>query len=281
MRIAIVSAAAGSGTTVVTTGLGLAVSGPVQVLDCNVEAPACRTFFGGDGARTEPVHVNIPVVNDHLCIGCNECGELCAYEAIVSFGASPFVSADACRACGGCMLVCPTGAISEKAVAVGDITESRAGDVRLVQGRVHVGSPQSDAVVREVIRRTDTSSTVIVDCPAGPTQTAALSMDGADFVVIVATDTPNAVHGVKSMEALISSMSLPYGIVVNRKTDGRSPVHEYCREQAIDILGEIPESRDIAEAVAAGTSPSAKIVPLANTMQELKERIVSNGMRHK
>ena len=55
---------------------------------------------------SDMVTIPIPEVDESLCTTCGECGRLCRYFAIVSFGTTSLVFPELCHGCSGCALVC-------------------------------------------------------------------------------------------------------------------------------------------------------------------------------
>ena len=155
MRIAIASGKGGTGKTTVAVNLAQVISGPVQLLDCDVEEPNCALFLSPESEKSETVGIPIPHVDESLCTGHGECGKFCEFNAIISFGAAPLVFAELCHGCGGCMKVCPEGAIGEVDRPIGVVEQGFVGDIRFVQGRLNVGeamSPPLIAAVKRVLR---------------------------------------------------------------------------------------------------------------------------------
>ncbi|MHC1603331.1 MAG: (4Fe-4S)-binding protein, partial [Candidatus Syntropharchaeales archaeon] len=47
-------------------------------------------------------------------------------------------------------------------------------------------------------------------------------------------------------------LEIPFGVVINRSGIGDSGVYDYCKEEAIEILLEIPYMIEIAESYSKG-----------------------------
>ncbi len=107
MIFAVASGKGGTGKTTVSVNMARMWGSDVQLLDCDVEEPNAHLFLNGDSIKKEIVTIPIPEVDESLCDGCGECGRLCAYHAIVSFGSKAIVFPEMCHGCGGCALVCP------------------------------------------------------------------------------------------------------------------------------------------------------------------------------
>jgi MinD superfamily P-loop ATPase len=51
---------------------------------------------------------------------------------------------------------------------------------------------------------------------------------------------------------MVRALKIPFGVVVNRMGIGDGRVHDYCIEEGIPLLAEIPDDRRIAEAYSRG-----------------------------
>jgi MinD superfamily P-loop ATPase len=79
-------------------------------------------FFKPKIIKKKDIFVKIPNIDNSLCSGCRECVEFCKFNAL-AYGRQVIVFEEVCHSCGGCMLVCPTKAISEKDKKIGVIEE--------------------------------------------------------------------------------------------------------------------------------------------------------------
>ena len=93
-------------------------------MDCDVEEPNGRLFLKPTHIIEENVSVKIPVVNKELCTGCRKCVDFCKFNALALIKNKVLVFEEVCHSCGGCELICPEGAISEKDRVVGRIEKS-------------------------------------------------------------------------------------------------------------------------------------------------------------
>lgn len=252
MILAVASGKGGTGKTTVAANLARAMAGPVQLLDCDVEAPNAHLFLRGPATGEETVSIPVPEVDPAKCAGCGACSRFCQYHAIVSLKNHPLVFAELCHGCGGCIQACPSGALHEIQRRVGVVESFEAGNVSLVHGRLDVGAPLAVPVVRAVKRRIDPSATAIIDAPPGTSCPVVASVKGADFLALVTEPTPFGLHDLRLAVDLAREMGLAFGVVLNRAGAGDGRVHAYCRRQAIPILAEIPDDRLIAQACSRG-----------------------------
>ena len=85
INIAIASGKGGTGKTLVSVNLAKMLAKkeiPVQLIDCDVEAPNDRLFLGSDDISTETVQVPTPVIDPAKCNLCRKCVRSCEFNAM-------------------------------------------------------------------------------------------------------------------------------------------------------------------------------------------------------
>ena len=120
MKIAVLSGKGGTGKTLVGVNLA-AAAGKASYLDCDVEEPNGHLFFKPEGLETREIMVPVPRVDKELCDGCRKCVDFCAFNALAHTGRELMILDRICHSCGGCLLVCPQGALSEEDRAIGRV----------------------------------------------------------------------------------------------------------------------------------------------------------------
>jgi len=252
MILAIASGKGGTGKTTVSVNLARVLDSPVQLLDCDVEEPNAHLFLRGGTRSEEIVTMPVPEVDESLCDACGECGRFCEYHAILAFLSKPVLIPEMCHGCGGCALVCPRKAIREVGRRIGVIQETRAENIRLIQGRLDVGMAMSPPLIRAVKDRAENGMPAIIDAPPGTSCPVIASVRGADFVLLVTEPTPFGLHDLRLAVDMVREVGIPFAVAVNRVGIGDDRVHRYSREEGIPILLEIPDDRRIAEAYSRG-----------------------------
>ena len=273
MILAIASGKGGTGKTTVAVNLAWTRGGPVQLLDCDVEAPNCALFLAGERTGEEVVNLPVPEVDADLCDACGECGRICQYHAIVALGTEPLVFADLCHGCGGCALVCPRGAISEVPRRIGTVSEHAAGPITLLEGRLDVGVATAPPVIDAVRRRLRPGVPAILDAPPGTSCPVVATLRGVDLVVLVTEPTPFGLHDLRLAVDMVRELGLPAGVVVNRAGSGDHRVQGFCAQAGLPILAELPDDRRVAEAYARGELASQALPEYRERFEDLWRRI--------
>lgn len=257
MKIAIASGKGGTGKTTVSASLAHVWPQPVMAVDLDVEEPNLHLFLKPDLPHTEKAYIDIPVIDDTQCNFCRACAELCQFKAISILGSVTLVFSDMCHGCGGCMAICPTQAISTGRRELGDILQGKAGSIEFLMGRLRVGEAMSPPLMRIVKTRLDemlneTPRDVIIDAPPGVSCPAVNAVMDTDFIVLVTEPTPFGLFDLKLAHEAFTELQIPMAVVINRSGLGDSGVENFCRDQGLAVLAQIPFHRDIAQAYARG-----------------------------
>jgi len=271
--VAIASGKGGTGKTTLTVNLALCLSGNVQVLDCDVEAPNVHLFLRAEmGASTE-VGIPVPQIDVDRCTLCGECSRLCQYNALATLGTGVMVFQELCHGCGGCTLWCPEKAIAEVVRPIGVVEAGRADGICLVQGRLNVGEALVPPLIRQVRAKAWEDGVVLIDAPPGTSCPMLAAVRGTDFVILVTEPTPFGLNDLKLAVEAVRALGIPCGVVVNRADSGDDRVREYCAAEDLEILLEIPDDRRVAETYARGFTTVEKIPELRPLFASLARRI--------
>lgn len=271
MMLAVASGKGGTGKTTVAVALALASEGPVEYLDCDVEEPNGSIFLKPDFAPAETVSVQVPVVDQDRCTSCGRCAGFCRFNALVSLGTPPLVFPELCHSCGGCEIVCPADAISWGENPVGELAEGmvQGTDVRVVQGKLRVGSVLAPPVIKAVKKAGARGLLTIVDCPPGTSCPVIEAVSGADHVLLVTEPTPFGLHDLKLAVETMEELKLPFSVVINRFDGGDRGVENYCLEKGIHVAARIPYRRRMAEVYSRGGTLLEAIPEMAEVFRRM------------
>ncbi|MBN2590727.1 MAG: ATP-binding protein [Sedimentisphaerales bacterium] len=276
--IAIASGKGGTGKTTIATNLACAISQTgkvVQYLDCDVEEPNGHIFLKPQIEKTSSVTIGVPEVDEELCNGCGKCGDLCQYNAIVCLKDKPLVFDQLCHSCGGCMLVCPTGAIKEKAKEIGFVDIGSANGVKFGRGRLKIGDIHTPSLIKNVKGNSIKDGIVIIDAPPGTSCPVIEAIKESDFVLLVTEPTPFGLNDLKLAVGMVIELGIPFAVVINRSDASEKMVNDYCSEQNIQVILEVPDERRIAEAYSVGNMIIDTFPEYKKDFIELYERVSS------
>jgi MinD superfamily P-loop ATPase len=250
--LAVASGKGGTGKTTVALNLAVCSDGPVRLLDCDVEEPNCHLFLKPEITSRETVGVPTPVVDDAKCYRCGRCADTCQHNALAVLKTGVLVFTGLCHGCGGCMLVCPKGAITEASRDIGAVETGHSGGVGFAHGRLRIGEAMAPPLIRAVRRHSKPGVLNIVDAPPGTSCPVIAAVRGADYVVLVTEPTPFGLHDLTLAVETVRALGLSFGVVINRADIGDDRVRRYCVGEAITVLAEVPDDRRIAEAYSRG-----------------------------
>ena len=263
MILSIASGKGGTGKTSVAVNLALSLEN-VQLLDCDVEEPNIHLLLNPDIQRKEPVYTLVPFV-DNSCDHCGACSNFCQYNAIFVGPDKTLVFPELCHSCGGCSLVCPKQAVTYEKDRIGTIKYCSTEDLELIYGELEIGKPLAVPVIKNVKKNIKKRKIVILDSPPGASCPFVETVKGSNFCILVTEPTPFGLHDLKIAVRVLRQMAIPFGVIVNRANLGDKKVYDFCKEENISILLEIPFDRKIAELYSNG-------VPFSIEMPEWKDK---------
>ena len=244
MKIAVLSGKGGTGKTLISVNMA-AVRQKSVYIDCDVEEPNGHLFFKPVDVRSEKVSVKIPVADDNLCNGCRKCVDFCKYNALVYVNDRLMVFEDICHSCGGCVLLCPERALSERDQVIGEVRRCFGKHYNYQRGTEYWRS-SGTPIIKELISRISREERpVIIDCPPGSACIVMESIKDADYCILVSEPTLFGVHNLDMVCELVRLFDKPYGVIVNKCMDGENPAEEYCVKNGIRILGKIPYDEEL------------------------------------
>ncbi len=257
MILAVASGKGGTGKTMLATSLALSVA-DAQYIDCDVEEPNGSLFLHVNIQARQPVGIPVPRIDKDRCSLCGLCSEACEFNALAQSKTQVLLFADLCHGCGVCSYVCPEeGAITETErrigmVETGVFQDMNAHDVLFSQGRLDVGELMATPLIKAVRKTSDPARTVIIDAPPGTSCPLVETVRGVDYCLLVTEPTPFGFNDLELAVGVMRLLSLPFGVIINRSDSGDNQVKNYCEQEGIPVLMEIPFRRDLAEAYSKG-----------------------------
>ena len=264
MIITVASGKGGTGKTTVAVNLALSI-GSTNLLDCDVEEPNVHTLLHPTKMQTTSVTVPTPSVDQDKCTLCGKCAEFCQFNAIFVGKTKTMIYEEMCHSCGGCKLVCPEDAITEVERSIGRIHQSKMGQTQLVYGELSIGEPIATTLIHAVKEQVKTDEINILDAPPGTACPVIETMRESDYLVLVTEPTPFGLHDLSMAVDVVRELKIPFGVIINRAGIGDEGVEEFCKENNIPILLEIPFNRQIAELYSRG-------IPFVQEMPEWRQQ---------
>jgi MinD superfamily P-loop ATPase len=255
MKIVVASGKGGTGKTTIATNLALVSASrdvPTSYCDCDVEAPNGHIFIKPEIFAQQNCNMLVPYVNPDQCDGCGTCGDICNFSAIVVMRKNVLTYPELCHSCGGCVMVCPNKAITEVNRKIGIIENGKSANLKYVAGRLDVGQASAVPLIKEVKSQLKATDLTIIDAPPGTSCPVIETLKGSDYTILVTEPTPFGLNDLKLAVETVRKMDLQFGVIINRSDVGDGQVEAYCLNEKIEIIGQIPFSREIAEAYSKG-----------------------------
>jgi MinD superfamily P-loop ATPase len=271
MIISIASGKGGTGKTTVATNLCAALGGNLRLLDCDVEEPNAHLFLTPEYTAKEKVNAPVPEVDESKCTYCKKCMAICRFGAIAVMGRKIVTFPELCHSCGGCMLVCPESAVTEKDRPIGHVETGNPAEqpeIGFARGLLDIGQVMAPPVIRQVRTYQIENGLTLIDAPPGTSCPVISAMKGTDAVVLVTEPTPFGLHDLTLAVEAVKLLGIPHGLVINRAGMGNDDVKIYAARENIPVLMEIPFDRRIAAAYSKGEL-------LVDALPEYKDKFIS------
>lgn len=246
MKIAVLSGKGGTGKTLVSVNLA-AVANKSVYIDCDAEEPNGYLFFKPDGILEQQISVKIPTVDNKLCNGCRKCVDFCKFNALAYIKDKMIVFEEVCHSCGGCIILCPKKAITEKEKMIGKIQKGTSDQVTVYTGMLDTGEASGIPIIKKLFteNKREGDKLTIIDCPPGSACVVMESIKDADYCILVAEPTLFGVHNLNMVYELVKLFDKPFGVVLNKCLEGENPSEKFCLEKNIKILSRIPFDNEL------------------------------------
>lgn len=271
MKIAVLSGKGGTGKTFVSVNLAY-IQEQVTYIDCDVEVPNGHLYLPMKEPAVQPVYLPVPSIEDSLCTGCRTCIDFCSFHALCWTGSRILHFEQNCHNCGGCSIVCPTKAISEKPYSIGNICTGSFEHVGVMSGSLNPGQMQGCAIIRKMIAQTHDLKNLVLDCPPGDSCHVVQSILEADLCILVTEPTSFGASDMRICIDLLKLYNKPFGIIINKSLDTRNQIKTFCRRHNVKILAEIPLQPELASLNASG-----QIAAKNSEYRRIFERIFKNA----
>lgn len=276
MKLAIASGKGGVGKSMLASTLCTLFvrSKKVVAVDCDVDAPNLHLWLGEgeEWDETEKISVSEkPVIDFERCIGCGQCVNICAFNALELKKNKPVLNRFFCEGCGACETICPVGAITMKKVESAEIRLKK--DVYgfpLISAQLYPGETGSGKIVDRIKEKAIgfKHDIMILDAPGGTGCPVIATLNGVNFVVLITEPTPSGFSDVKRILTVVNHFKIPYGVVINKWDINSEEKDKIEKWAAGRLLGKISYDKKIFQAIA-------ELKPIVKTELQAKKEIES------
>ena len=261
-KIAVASGKGGTGKTTVSVNLFLHLNerlgGKIKLVDCDVEEPNDIIFFNSS-IKTDEITITqlIPKIDANKCTFCRKCSEYCEFNAIVVIPPVKFaeVNSSLCHSCGACSVACENNAISEHPNKIGTVNRyTTQKGYEIIEGRLKIGSAMQTMLIKELKKEVSPINDIVIfDAPPGTSCLVVETISDANYIILVAEPTLFGLYDLKLMVNLVEELGIEFGLIINKSGIGDNSIYEYIEKENLELLGEIPFSKEYASIYANGT----------------------------
>ncbi len=279
MRIAIASGKGGTGKTTLSTNLAAYIAEREKVIltDLDVEEPNSGLFFNGELIDKEIIYKHIPEWNEGTCTFCGNCQEVCNFNAVIKLANHIQVFPQLCHSCFACSECCPSFSLKMIPKRIGILRKYQTGKLIFVESRLDIGQEQAVPLIAQTKNYIDKNYghgiLGLFDSPPGTSCPVIEVTKNADFVILVTEPTPFGFHDLKITVETMGKLNRNFGVVINRYGIGNDDVINYCQREGIQILGKIPNNRQVANLYARGNLIYNKIPEVYNELKKITDFI--------
>lgn len=258
-ELLILSGKGGTGKTTIASAF-IKLLDAKAYADCDVDAPNLHLITGQKSKPTTTYYYGLPkaIINQDLCIECDECRLKCRFDAITANGGykvKPF----SCEGCGVCEIVCPVDAITLKSAADGDLMLYTENNKVFSTAKLKMGSGTSGLLVTEVKKQMKSvevgAEVAIIDGSPGIGCPVIASLSGVDMVLIVAEPSISGMSDMERMVKTAQGFGVKTAICINKfdtnlaKTE---KIKQFCVKEGLRFIGEIPFDPQAVTAINNG-----------------------------
>ncbi|MCK5595794.1 P-loop NTPase, partial [bacterium] len=267
----------GTGKTFVATNVAVAFSKKgkkVCYLDCDVEEPNGHLFLNPRIDREEDISLLAPVgVDNEKCIKCGKCQDACHYNAIAVIKDKVLFFPQLCHVCGACKIVCPEDAIIEEDKKIGVLKHGKSGAIDFHYALLETGEGGMSPRLIKRVKECAGNGINIFDSSPGTACPVVETVKDADLCVLVTDPTPFGVNDLKLAVDMCRKINQEPVVLVNRAEYMDDDLKTYCRNAQLEIIGEIPDDRKIAEVYSVGDIVIEKLPQYKKLFEDIAERM--------
>jgi MinD superfamily P-loop ATPase len=257
-QLTILSGKGGTGKTSITASFAVLAKNAV-VADCDVDAPDLHMLLHPEVIQTQEfIGSKLAVIDKAKCIMCGFCREMCNFSAITS---DLKVDAIACEGCGVCAVACPAGAIALTPRVSGNAYISKTKYGFMSHALLHPGESNSGKLVTlvrqnaKILAEKENCDLIIIDGSPGIGCPVIASITGVDVALVVTEPTMSGIHDLKRVLTLLDHFNVAPFVCINMydvNAENTNKILGFCRENGTDVVGIIPFSPEVTQAMVNG-----------------------------
>jgi MinD superfamily P-loop ATPase len=204
-----------------------------------------KRFVGGQKAHIDP----------DKCTHCDMCRTHCHFNAI---NETHQVISEACEGCGFCAMICPMNAIQMEKAETGYVFLSESDKGPVSHAFLHIGEENSGKLVSQVrdqaygVVALEGQKQILGDGPPGTGCPVIAATTGADLAIIVTEPSMSGIHDMMRAVKLTKHFQLSALLIINKadmNSEQKRRIYDFCKEEQIEILGEIPFDETVEKAL--------------------------------
>jgi MinD superfamily P-loop ATPase len=257
-QLTILSGKGGTGKTSITASFAVLAKNTI-VADCDVDAPDLHMLLHPEVIKTQEfIGSKVATIDKAKCIECDLCKEKCNFDAITS---DLKVDAIACEGCGVCVIACPADAIALTQRISGNAYISKTKYGFMSHAILHPGESNSGKLVTlvrqnaKILAEKEKQDLIIIDGSPGIGCSVIASITGVDAGLVVTEPTLSGIHDLDRVLKLLGHFNVAPFVCVNMhniNADNTNKILSFCEENGIDVVGIIPFSPEVTQAMVNG-----------------------------
>ena len=160
---------------------------------------------------------------------------------------------------------------------MGELNHFQKDNLTFVESRLDIGQEQAVPLISQtheyIDKHFNKEALKLYDSPPGTSCPVIEAVKNADFVILVTEPTPFGLHDLKLAVDTLKELKIRFGVVVNRYGIGNDDVVNYCKNEDIDLIAKISNSRSIAELYSRGELIYKKIPEVKHQFEEIEKYI--------
>ncbi|MBN1272239.1 MAG: P-loop NTPase [Candidatus Aminicenantes bacterium] len=285
LKIAVSSGKGGTGKTFVSTNLATVLmkrGKTVFYLDCDVEEPNGHLFLKPLMDKEEDVTIMSPVdVDEDRCTLCGACADACHYNAIAVVKDKVLIFKELCHVCGACQVVCPTDAVIEKERKIGVLRHGKSGPISYHDALLETAEGGMSPRLVKKVKENIGEGINILDSSPGTACPVVETIKETDLCILVTDPTPFGINDLKLAVDMSREIGQEPVILVNRAEYRNDHLKEYLRKEQLDVVGEIPDDREVAEIYSRGDLVVEKLPHYKELFEKIAARILEASQQKK